>query len=207
MAGGRFDLRPIFRGHWRGLTDGRTRNDKPDWASRLVLLSAFCLLPVGYVLDWKLGAPGPLLAGVALLAGALIGSFGTMTTLRLKIAELGGPDDEGLEPERDLLDESVSHVLLAALVAATDAVALVIGTNTAATAPIVGVTKAAAAASTAPGTVTGFWASAAIALSAYLFLIFVMLLPRLYAAYVQLNNVRDGLNGQNRRRRRHLVAR
>lgn len=65
---------------------------------------------------------------MALLAGALVGSFGTMTTLRLKLADL---DDDALAPERDLLEESLSHLLLATLVAATDAVALVIGTNTA----------------------------------------------------------------------------
>jgi hypothetical protein len=185
MAGGRFDLRPILRGHWRGLTDGRSRKDAPDWPSRAILLSALTLVPVSYTFDWCLAAPGPLLAGVALLAGALVGSFGTMTTLRLKLVDLADIDDEALAPERDLLDESVSHLLLAAFIAATDAVVLAIGTNTAG----------------ATGAVTGLWAALAIGLSAYLFLIFVMILPRLYAAYVQINDVRPGLNGQHRRRR------
>lgn len=184
MAGGRLDLRPILRGHWYGLTDGRTTGDEPDWLTRGILLATVLLVPVGLWGDFQLAAPGPLLSGVALLAGALVGSFGTMTTLRLKLADIADVDDEAMGPERDLLDESVSHILLAALVAATDAAVLVIGTNvTAAGAPV-----------------TGFWAALAIALSSYLVLLFVLILPRLYSAYVQINNVRPGLNGNRRGR-------
>lgn len=185
MAGGRLDLRPILRGHWRGLTDGRVSSARPDWVTRALLLGSLLLLPLGWRCGWTLAAPGPLLSGVALLAGALVGSFGTMTTLRLKLADIADVEDEALAPERDLLDESVSHILLAAAVAAATAAALVVGTNVA-----------------DPGQpVTGFWASLAIALSAYLLLLFMMILPRLYAAYVQINRVRPELNGQYRIRR------
>ena len=183
MAGGRLDLRPILRGHWYGLTDGRTTTDEPDWPTRILLLATLLLVPIGVWRDFQLAAPGPLLAGVALLAGALIGSFGTMTTLRLKLADLADVDDDALAPERDLLDESVSHILVAALVAALNAATLVIGTNL----------------TEVNHPVTGFWAALAIALSAYLALLFVLILPRLYSAYVQINNVRPGLNGQHRR--------
>lgn len=185
MAGGRLDLRPILRGHWYGLTDGRTKTDEPDWPTRIVLLATVLLVPIGLWRDFQLAAPGPLLSGVALLAGALVGSFGTMTTLRLKLNDIGEIDDAALAPERDLLDESVSHILLAALVAALTAATLVIGTNT----------------TEADHPVTGFWAALAIALSTYLALLFALILPRLYSAYVQINNVRPALNGQYRHKR------
>lgn len=187
MAGGRFDLRPIIRGHWYGLSDGRRTDDGGDWPTRIALLSTVLLVPAGMQFDWKLAAPGPLLGGVALLAGALIGSYGTLSTLRLRLLDLADPHDEALEPERDLLDESVAHLLLAALVAALTAASLVIGTNT----------------TPMNEPVTGFWAALAIALSTYLLLLFVLVLPRLYAAYVQINVVRPALNGQHRRRRTH----
>ncbi len=183
--GHRFDPIPLLVGHWKSLLDGTYERYQPDWWARAVLM----LVPGGLAAaalwqDWKIAAPDPLLAGVALLAGALVGAFGNLSTFRLKLTEWADRDDDTLQVERDMIDETVSHVLMAALLCAVTAVALVIGTN----------------ASEPEAPITGVLAALIIFLGSYVALIFLLVLPRLYAAYVQINNVRDRFNGFTRGR-------
>ncbi|HVF06387.1 MAG TPA: hypothetical protein VNA20_16210 [Frankiaceae bacterium] len=184
MSGLRFDVTPLLRGHWKGLTDGRFPKYHPDWLARGILCIPAVLAIAAVALDWKLASPTPLLSAVALLAGALVGSFGSLSTLRLKLADWGDRDDTAFQVQKDMIDETVAHLLTAALFCAVTALMLVIGTNTA----------------NHKGEVTGSLGAIIIGLASYVFLVFVLILPRLYAAYVEINNVRDRLSGFSRGR-------
>ncbi len=178
----RFDIRPLLRGHWKGLTDGRRVRYTPDRWSRAVLALPIALAVLAFFKSWTLPSPTPLLSAIALLAGGLIGSFGSVSTLRLKLTEWAEREGENQQPQRDALDETVAHLLTAALLCASTAVVLVIGTNVAGPDQPVG----------------GLWGALAMGLGSYVFLLFVMVLPRLYAAYVEINTVPDRLSGFSR---------
>jgi hypothetical protein len=179
VSGLRFDVTPLLRGHWFGLLHGQFEKYQPDWLARGVFVISPALGIAALFLDWEITAPTPLLSAVALLAGALVGSFGSLSTLRLKLTDWATEDDERFQVQRDMIDETVAHVLTAALLSAATAVVLVIGTN------VAGADQA----------VTGCLAAATIALGSYVVLLFVLILPRLYAAYVEINQVRDRLSG------------
>lgn len=175
----------LFRGHWKSLTDVRKHRDSGDWITRGVLLLAVLCLPAGWLWDWSIRAPQPILAGVSLLAGALVGSFGQINTLRLKLTDRDGDDAAATQIDRDALDESAAHLLTAALLSAVTAVLLVLGINLSTD-------------SSANPAVTGFWAAPAIACGAYAVITFFIAVPRLYGAYVQVNNVSSRVSGYSR---------
>lgn len=179
MSGLRFDVTPLLRGHWKGLVDGRFEQYHPDYLARAIMFLPVAMGLVSFFADWKITAPAPLLSAVALLAGALVGSFSNLSTWRLKLSEWSDGDDDRFVVQKAMLDETAAHLLTAALVCALTALALVIGTNT--------VDK--------QGHVTGLLAAVIIALGTYVLLLFILCLPRLYAAYVELNRVPDRLSG------------
>ncbi|MEV7830351.1 hypothetical protein AB0P12_06935 [Streptomyces subrutilus] len=180
----RFNVLPVLRGHWKGLTDGRYREKRADIAARLSLLLPFAVF--GFML-WRhgrLAAPAALLTGVALMAGGMLSAFTHLSTLRLKITDWEKPGVVSrFEVERDMLDETAAHLLTGSLLCALNAAVLVIGMN-------VGVTKT--------GHLYGIWAAMAAGLSSYVLIVFVFVIPRLYSAYVQMNNVSGDLSGFNR---------
>ncbi|TCR15414.1 hypothetical protein EV578_117110 [Streptomyces sp. BK205] len=79
-----------------------------------------------------------------------------------------------------MLDETAAHLLTGSLLCAFDVASLVVGMN-------VSVTK--------EGHLFGFWAALSAAISSYVLVIFVLLVPRLYSAYVEINDVSPELNG------------
>ena len=179
----RFNVRPVLFGHWKGLTDGRYRRYKPDWSARAILCIPFVLTGVMWGTGGDLAAPTPLLTAVSLLAGGMLSAFTHLSTLRLKITEwLDKEGDEGsnFEVEREMLDETASHLLTGSLLCAIDALLLVVGLNFA---------------SSPEGHLTGVFAAIASGVSSYIFLVFVMIVPRLYSAYVEINKVSSKLNG------------
>jgi hypothetical protein len=129
----------------------------------------------------RLSAPGALLTGVALLAGGMLSAFTHLSTLRLKMKEwVGGSEVSRYEVEKGMLDETAAHLLTGSLLCAFDAAALVVGMN-------VSVTK--------EGHLFGFWAALAASISSYVMIVFVFLVPRLYSAYIEMNDVSSSLNG------------
>lgn len=176
----RFSISPIIRAHWKGLTNGTGPDIRPDWPARYI----FIVVPVGVaaltvVLGWQLSEPAPLLAGVSLLAGGLLGSFAQLSSLRLKVSEWTQHSADEWLVERELLDETAGHVLLAAMLCAIDAAVLVIAMNA-----TVGGQRVAVG-----------WSAGVLAISVYILLVFIVCLPRLYSAYVQINKVSDHLSG------------
>lgn len=175
---GRFDFTPVLYGHWKALT-----LDSPGFPADLLARSVLLILSGGLgilsiCLDWSLHAPAALLTGISLLVGGSLSVFTHLSTLRLRLTDRA--DDPSLDFDRAAFDESAAHLLTAALLAVLDAVVLVIAMN-------VGIDET--------GAIRGFWSGFVIAISTYLALLFVMLIPRLYNAYVNVNHVADYLNG------------
>ncbi len=114
----------------------------------------------------------------------MLSAFTHLSTLRLKITEWDGDDGVSrFSVERDMLDETAAHLLTGSLACVLDAAALVVGMN-------VSLDK--------KGHLTGFWAALSAGISFYVLLIFVVILPRLYSAYVEINNVKGRLSGFTR---------
>lgn len=183
----RFEIAPLIRGHWKGLTNG-VENVTPDWTGRTILVGVPIVLGIlAKSLDWQIAAPTALLAGMSLLAGALLTSFTHLSVLRMKVSDWTEHESDSRAAERAMLDETAAHLLLAALASVITAVVLVIGLNFREGEPEV---------------VTGLWAAVGLALSSWVVLLFIVCLPRLYSAYVQINDVSDKLNGFVRHRSR-----
>jgi hypothetical protein len=179
----RFNPTPLFRGHWRGLsvdTATGTATAYTDLAARVV----FAVVPLGlvvcsYLLHWELKAPGPLLSGVSLLAGGLLASFGQLTSFRQRLYDSMVFEGDGEAMDRNMVDETVAHLLLAAFLCGIDAALLVIGLN---------VSKTGAS-------VTGLLGAAIIGVSAYIGILFLVAVPRLYVAYATYNKVSRHISG------------
>lgn len=187
----------VFRGHWKSLSDYRDDPPRPDWVTRAVLVlgslavATFLLLSEGA----KIGSPDALLAGLALFAGGLLAAFGEISSMRTKLTEAS--DDESMIFEsydrvpsgknrmyRKYLDETAAHMLVASYLSALSAGVLVfamviLGQDTA---------------------VTGMPAAIAGGAGTYVVITFLIALPRVYVAYVQMHKVSRQLSGTHRGR-------
>ncbi|RIR60313.1 Uncharacterised protein [Mycobacteroides abscessus subsp. abscessus] len=181
----RFNLAPLLRGQLKGLTLASRPGRHVDVVALLILFGVpAALLALAILLDWNLSAPIPLLTAVSLLAGGTLSAFGSLSTLRLKLTEWSESRD-GKDVYRDSLDESVAHLFMIALACVVDAAVLVVGLNVSRGEPGTPLKDA----------VVHVPAYIAIAITAYIFLAFVMVLPRLYWAYTKMNRVSPQLNG------------
>lgn len=181
----RFSLAPVFRGHWKGLTnDIGTEGIKPDWISRILLISVPSLL-IGATLffGWQVASPSAILSAVALLSAGLLGVFTQLSGLRVRLTER--VDEEWLDVERDGIDEAVSHVLFSFMLCIFTCVLLVIGINVAASDVRL----------PASDLLRSCWSALVFATSSYIVLTMIILVPKLYSAYTEMNDVRDDLNG------------
>ncbi|ORL15426.1 hypothetical protein A6I85_05995 [Prescottella equi] len=138
----------------------------------------------------QLTSPAIIVAALSLLTGALLTVFTQLSTLRLKLTEWYDRDDVDRRPDKDSIDESVAHVLVAALVSIS--------------ATIVAVFAIALGDEGAPA-LRGVVAAITVALITYVLLLLIMLIPRLYGAYASVHDVADELNGQiTDRTNRHM---
>lgn len=176
----RMSVMPVLRAHARSLANGAD----PDWITRAVMWGT----PIGvgvaaYASQLRFGAPTALLSGVALLMGGFLSTAGVLSTLRLKLTDRDETHNAAEAAKRNL-DEAVPHVLTAALGCVTSAVLIIVAMNF----PVneFGVIN------------RGFTCVIAAALT-LIAVLFVAAIVRLYAAYVQVNNVPPRLNGFARR--------
>lgn len=177
----------LFRGHWKALSDYREKSPVADAATRTLLL----LIPAtvfGLMLlpGARLSAPGSLLAGVALLAGSFLAGWGQVSTMRLKLTERSEDYRTVEQIDRDALDETAAHFLVASVMSGATALWLVLGMNF--------------GANPADGSVSGVFAALASGFAVYVLLVFLIAVPRLYMAYASINKVRDELSGMHRGR-------
>lgn len=184
----RFNFIPVLRGHWKGLTDGRYTPPQPDILARSALIVPIIVFLLMWLKGGRFSTPVALLTGVTLLAGGMLTAFTHLSTLRLKLKEWAGtPDGSRYDVEKGMLDETAAHLLTGSLLCALDAASLVIGMNVSAT---------------ESGHLYGFWAALSAAISSYILIIFFFIVPRLYSAYVEMNDVSPDLNGFVDRSRR-----
>jgi hypothetical protein len=183
----RLSLAPIARGHWKGLSkDVPGGGTAPDVLTRLALTVPSGGVLVWAILDrWTLAAPIPLLTGVTLLSGGILGVFAQLSTLRLKLTEK--VEERRLDVERDGIDEAVAHLLMALTLCITCAVTIMIGLN---------ITDSAEANSQQRLHLP--WSAIVLSLCTYLTTLFLVIIPKLYSAYVEMNQVRSELNGFHR---------
>jgi hypothetical protein len=177
----------LLRGHWKGLSDYRGRNPVADKATRTVvvvvpLVAGACL----WIFGGSLAAPGSLLAGVALLAGGFLAAFGQISNLRLRLTDRASENQVVQQVDRDSLDETAAHLLVASFASALTALVLVLGMNF--------------GADPKTGSLGGPFGAVAVALATYVLIVFVIAVPRLYTAYVNINSVREELSGTHRGR-------
>ncbi|MEV8195067.1 hypothetical protein AB0P13_23580 [Rhodococcus pyridinivorans] len=181
----RFNLLPLLRGQLKGLTLDARGGNPADVLARVVLYGVpLALVVAALIKNWTLAAPVPILTAVSLLAGGTLSAFSSISTLRMKLTEWSGESD-GRDVDRESLDESVAHLFMIALACVVDAAVLVVGLNFA-----VG-----AKGTPEEGVLTGAFAAVAIGVTSYIFLTFVMVLPRLYWAYTKMNRVSRKMNG------------
>ncbi|MGY1718584.1 hypothetical protein ACI8AG_06010 [Blastococcus sp. SYSU DS0552] len=176
----RLNPSPILRAHRKALTRADRPDGTGDWGARGFAWGAALLFVPALIWDWRLAAPEALLAGVSLLAGALLSAFGILATVRLRLQDRVPHSGASQQRAKDLLDESVAHLLAATLACLVNAVLLVVGMNIA---------------DRADDPLIGLPAALSIGASAYLAVTFLMLLTRLYATYVDAVQPRDQLNG------------
>ena len=135
------------------------------------------------LLGGQLQAPGALLSGVALLAGGFLAAFGQISSLRLRLTDRADTYPDAERMNRDALDETATHLLMASYTSALAALTLVLGMNFG---------------STAGGAVCGVWAALSTVFCTYVLLIFLIAVPRLYGAYLTINAVRRQMSGAHR---------
>ena len=179
----RLDLLPVFRAHWRSLI--RTSNGRPDWVARSFCLIAVLIVPLAILFKLRLTEAAPLLSAVALLAGVLMGVFIHMSQLRLRLTD----DEESgrIERIKRQLDESVAHLLTAALLCGFDAIFLAIEIN---------LKDATNPKDANPSAWYAYVPSSlAMGCSVYIFILFMMTIRRMYAAYVDMNDVNSDYSG------------
>lgn len=168
----RLSPKAVWRAHLRGLTKHPT--GAPDTVTRLAVYGIPVVVALlALVLNAQLRQAGVLLAGASLLAGTLLASFGQLAALRGKVSDR-------LEVRRvalDALDETTAHVLMA--VYAAILLAATLGTAT----------------SLSAGAVCGVAAAGALGLAAWLLLLVLLVVPRLYQAYTYAFDVSPELDG------------
>lgn len=179
----------LFRGHWKALSDYRGETPTPDRPTRATLIiapvaafGAMLLIPGA-----QLAAPGALLSGVALLAGSFLAAWGQISSMRLKLTDRADLYGQTEQIDRDALDESSAHLLVASLFSAAAALMLVLGMNF--------------TADPKSGAIHGIFAALATGFATYVLLLFLIAVPRLYTAYVNLHTVRAALNGTHKSHR------
>ncbi len=104
----RLDVRPLVRGVLAGLRHRRDlqEEESPDWPTRIVLVAIPAAVIAAMLLfHVTLGVPDQLLAGAALLAGALLTGFSQVAAWRERILTR----DE--QARTRALDEAAAHIL------------------------------------------------------------------------------------------------
>lgn len=178
----------VLRGHWKGLSFYRDKQIRPDYVTRVVVIVVpFAVGAAMLLFGGRLMAPAALIAGLSLLAGGLLASFGQLSTLRLRLTERADFEGDGQQTDRDFLDETVAHLLSAAYGAAVTAALLVVGMN-------FGLDST--------GALTCWWAAVPATLATWVVIVFLIAIPRVYEAYVGMNTVRDALSGTHKGRTR-----
>lgn len=190
MVSSRLNVAPVWHAHWRGLQDRRVNEEslqlvlRADTLARglsigipIIIFTAaeailFALVSPGWRLRPELAAAG--MASAGLLFGSLLAAFALLATWRQRVAERDAFDER---PLGWMIDEAVAHIMLAVL----ESVILVLCSIGSLVIP----------ASTVSKICTGLGAAAL----AHMLFLFILVVPRLYSAYTEVNSVPMELDG------------
>jgi hypothetical protein len=186
----RLDFTPVWLGHWRGLSM-RTHSPTgylhyhPDRVARAftLLVPAAAFVGALYWLrdalpTWSLPADFTAVAvgAAALLSASLVAALSQLAGWRDRLSDR---DRVSEQPVKAMIDEAVAHVALALLESV-----LMLATAVASLA--------------LAGWPARLFTAATCALGAHVIYLFLLLVPRLYSAYVQRNDVDENLDGYSR---------
>jgi hypothetical protein len=186
----RLNLRPVLFGHWRGLTMRRYMPNgdvvsRPYVPARTLTLLVPAAAGVGCWLwlrgrndTWSLPPEfaGAAIAAAALLSAGLVAAFAVLVGWRDRLTERDRARERAL---RAMVDEAVAHVLLATLESVL-------------------VVPAAALSMILHGGAARAATTLTWILSAHVIFLFVLLVPRLYSAYGQTNEIEEHVDGLSR---------
>jgi hypothetical protein len=187
----RFSLLDLLRGFLKVLRNRDTTPSRPDVLARSILV----VVPIGAgilvtLTNVQINSPGYVLTGIAILAGGFLTAFTHLSTLRQSLTSRQGDYPNSQRPDRDLIDEVATLLLVSAVAAVLTAVVLVIAMSATPITP------------KQPLVIMGWPAGVVAAMCAIVVLLFLLTIPRMYNAYLQLNAVRNALNGADRRAER-----
>lgn len=175
----------LFRGHWKALSEYSEEAQRPDWIARSILLGgAIIAFAVVLLTPANVPAPGPILSAVSLLSGVFLAAWGQIAALRLKMTERAKDQKDVEKIDRDSLDETAAHLLVASMLSALAAFSLVAAINL--------------SVDPKTGAVDGFFAALAASSALYVFLLFLIAVPRLYVAYANYHDIRPELSGTHK---------
>ena len=183
----RLDFRPIFKAYWKSLSYDKRGNAElrvthPDLIARGIVIGA----PLGVtaltaLLDASIHNATAFLSGTALLSGIFLAVFAQLSTLRSRYSSSEPtPQDQHV---RDLLDESVSGILVAEMAVLTATVLLAVGLGVSPNSSVCGILA---------------WITSGVL--AFVVVALLMLLPNLLYAYDQANDVDPSLSGFHNQR-------
>lgn len=177
----------IFRAHWKALSDYRGETPIPDVPTRTVLIGApVMVFVVSYLCGFELRLPEGALAALALLAGGFLTAFTHLSGVRLRLAEREPTWGVAERFDRDAIDETCAHLLVASWMSGAATGWLLLGMNFG------------AGSGDREDTIVGVWAAVEAGLLVYVVVLFLITLPRLYQAYLSYANVRNALSGAHR---------
>ena len=183
----RFTPSRIWNAHIKGLknrvyTSARPIG-RPDKVARIALYALPVVAAVAMVaFDGTVAGGEGILAAAGIFSGAFFMGFTQVATWRERFTERRDQRDQSEVHQRDSLDESVAHLLMAIYASIGLAVVLVVGQNFA----------------DEKDRLTGVWAAISAGLGLYLVLLIMIVLPKLYTAYAGINEVDDEMSGLHR---------
>jgi len=180
----RFNPTDIVVAHLKGLKNRRYTTVRPvglaDRAARYVLYGLPVVAGVAMVLlGGTVAGPEGILAGIAVLTGALFMAFTQVATWRERFTERRHVREAAEVNQRDSLDEAVAHLLMAMYASLLLVVVLVVGANF----------------TDKDGNLIGAFAGVTAAIGLYIVLLLMIILPKLYTAYASINEVDDEMSG------------
>jgi hypothetical protein len=159
--------------------------DPPDIAARLFLYVApATVAAISFWQEWRLTDPGSLSGASALIAGILFAAFTQLATLRERLEDRG----EAISANtRKHFRETAAHLMIGALAAATEAALLVVASGSR---------------NHPDDKLAELPTAIALGVGAFIFLLFVMAVRRMYSAYIRV--FEGGQYIRKPRRKSHL---
>lgn len=171
----RFNLGPLFLDHIRSMRQVRPggspedQGDPPDVAAQVFLYSAPVVVAlISIWRSWRLTDPGSLSGASALMAGILFAAFTQLAALRERLEDRSEPIGT---TTRKHFRETAAHLMMGSLAAAVEAAFLVVASGSR---------------NHPDDKLAELPTAIALGVAAYLFLLFVMAVRRMYSAYLRV---------------------